>query len=79
MVRRIQDSWILLFGDREVIVGERNQVGELAGSNCAFLAAFTAKPTAALREESQRFLRGLRQFLSGYIETPPTVLPVVSQ
>ena len=50
------DTFDFLFGDGEVIVCERNEVGQLTGSNCPLRPALAAKPTAALRVEPQRLL-----------------------
>src|SRR5438270_12333304 len=39
----------------EIVVGERGEIRQLAGSNRAFLSVLTRKPTAALRIEPKRF------------------------
>ena len=42
------DTFDFLFGDGEVIIRKRNEVGQLTGSNRTLLPALAAKPTATL-------------------------------
>ena len=50
------DAFDFLFGDGEVIIRERNEVGQLTGSNRTLRPALAAKPTAALRVAPQCLL-----------------------
>ena len=52
------DAFDLFFRHGEIIVRERDEVRQLAGSNRPFLPVLTGKPTAALCVEAERLFAG---------------------